>query len=42
MIWCSKSEKARYTFNYRTMKALNDDLQMRRTGRCQSVRAVSG
>jgi len=29
MIWCSKSEKARYTFNYRTMKALNDDLQMR-------------
>jgi modification methylase len=29
MIWCSKSEKARYTFNYRTMKSLNDDLQMR-------------
>jgi modification methylase len=29
MIWCSKSEKARYTFNYRTMKALNDDVQMR-------------
>ena len=29
MIWCAKSEKARYTFNYRTMKALNDDLQMR-------------
>ena len=29
LIWCSKSEKARYTFNYRTMKALNDDLQMR-------------
>jgi len=29
MIWCSKSEKARYTFNYRAMKALNDDLQMR-------------
>ena len=29
MIWCSKSEKARYTFNYTTMKALNDDLQMR-------------
>jgi modification methylase len=27
--WCSKSEKARYTFNYRAMKALNDDLQMR-------------
>ncbi|PTQ12323.1 modification methylase [Sphingomonas oleivorans] len=29
MIWCSKSEKARYTFNYRAMKGLNDDLQMR-------------
>ena len=29
MIWCSKSEKARYTFNYRAMKALNDDVQMR-------------
>ncbi|MET0269400.1 MAG: site-specific DNA-methyltransferase [Sphingomonas sp.] len=29
MIWCSKSEKARYRFNYRAMKALNDDVQMR-------------
>jgi modification methylase len=29
LIWCSKSEKARYTFNYRAMMALNDDLQMR-------------
>jgi modification methylase len=29
MIWCAKSEKARYTFNYRAMKGLNDDLQMR-------------
>ena len=29
LIWCSKSENARYTFNYRAMKALNDDLQMR-------------
>jgi len=29
MIWCSKAEKAKYTFNYRTMKALNDDVQMR-------------
>ena len=27
--WCAKEEKARYTFNYRAMKALNDDLQMR-------------
>ena len=29
LIWCAKDEKARYTFNYRVMKALNDDLQMR-------------
>src|SRR5436305_2393612 len=29
LVWCSKSEKARYTFNYRAMKALNDELQMR-------------
>jgi len=29
MIWASQSEKARYTFNYRAMKTLNDELQMR-------------
>ena len=29
MIWASKGEKARYTFNYRAMKGLNDDVQMR-------------
>ena len=29
MIWAAKSEKARYTFNYRAMKGLNDDVQMR-------------
>ena len=29
LIWCAKDEEARYTFNYRAMKALNDDLQMR-------------
>jgi modification methylase len=29
LIWCAKDEKARYTFNYRAMKALNDELQMR-------------
>jgi len=29
MLWCAKDERARYTFNYRAMKALNDDLQMR-------------
>ena len=29
LIWASRSEDSRYTFNYRTMKALNDDLQMR-------------
>jgi len=29
LIWASRGEDSRYTFNYRTMKALNDDLQMR-------------
>ncbi len=29
LIWCAKSQDARYTFNYEAMKALNDDLQMR-------------
>ena len=29
LIWASKSENARYTFNYRAMKTLNDELQMR-------------
>ena len=29
MIWAARSEKARYTFNYKTMKTLNDELQMR-------------
>lgn len=29
LIWCSKDEKARYTFNYEAMKALNEGLQMR-------------
>ena len=29
LIWCSKSEDARYHFNYTAMKALNEDLQMR-------------
>lgn len=29
LIWASQSEDARYTFNYRAMKTLNDELQMR-------------
>lgn len=29
LIWASKSEKAKYTFNYDSLKAMNDDLQMR-------------
>jgi modification methylase len=29
LIWCAKDGRARYTFNYQAMKALNDDLQMR-------------
>jgi modification methylase len=29
LIWCAKDERAKYSFNYQAMKALNDDLQMR-------------
>jgi modification methylase len=29
LIWASRGEESRYTFNYRAMKALNDELQMR-------------
>ena len=29
LIWASMGERARYTFNYRSMKTLNDELQMR-------------
>jgi modification methylase len=29
LIWCAHSAKSRYTFNYASMKAMNDDLQMR-------------
>ncbi len=29
LIWASQKENARYTFNYRAMKTLNDELQMR-------------
>lgn len=29
LIWCARSQKSRYTFNYAAMKALNEDLQMR-------------
>jgi DNA modification methylase len=29
LIWAQKKRRARYTFNHKAMKALNDDLQMR-------------
>jgi modification methylase len=29
LIWCTRSQETRPTFNYEAMKALNDDLQMR-------------
>ena len=29
LLWVSKSKESRYTFNHHTLKALNDDLQMR-------------
>ncbi len=31
LIWASKSEGSKYTFNYQSLKCLNDDLQMRST-----------
>ncbi|MEO1206945.1 MAG: site-specific DNA-methyltransferase [Pseudomonadota bacterium] len=29
LIWAARGQKSRYTFNYESLKALNDDLQMR-------------
>ncbi|MBR5130543.1 MAG: site-specific DNA-methyltransferase [Alphaproteobacteria bacterium] len=29
LIWCAKSEKSKYTFNYDSMKSFNEGLQMR-------------
>ena len=29
LIWASKNKKSKYTFNYKSLKCLNDDLQMR-------------
>jgi len=29
LIWASKNKKTKYTFNYQSLKCLNDDLQMR-------------
>tara|TARA_B100001057_G_scaffold492007_1_gene583480 strand:- start:2144 stop:3214 length:1071 start_codon:yes stop_codon:yes gene_type:complete len=29
LIWASKNEKSKYTFNYQSLKCFNDDLQMR-------------
>ena len=29
LLWAVKSQKSRYTFNYDSMKAMNDDVQMR-------------
>ena len=31
LIWASKNENSKYTFNYQSLKCLNDDLQMRST-----------
>ena len=31
LIWATKDPKAKYTFNYEAMKAMNDDVQMRST-----------
>lgn len=29
LLWCTKSQKSKYTFHYHSMKVANDDLQMR-------------
>jgi len=29
LLWCARSQDSRYTFNYESMKALNEELQMR-------------
>ena len=29
LLWCARSQKSKYRFNYDAMKSLNDDLQMR-------------
>src|SRR6202047_3636637 len=29
LLWCGRSAEARYTFNYKSMKGLNEELQMR-------------
>ena len=31
LIWATKDKKSKYTFNYQSLKCLNDDLQMRST-----------
>ena len=31
LIWATKTQKCKYTFNYEAMKAMNDDVQMRST-----------
>ena len=31
LIWASKNEQSKYTFNYQSLKCLNDDIQMRST-----------
>jgi modification methylase len=45
LIWASRGEDSRYTFNYRAMKALNDELQMRSDWMipiCAGVERVKG
>src|SRR6266704_1208953 len=29
LLWCARSRESRYTFNYESMKTLNEELQMR-------------
>ena len=45
MLWCSKDKKAKYTFNYKTMKYLNGGKQMRSVwdiGICVGNKRIKG
>ncbi|WP_120944190.1 MULTISPECIES: DNA-methyltransferase [Helicobacter] len=45
LLWCAKDKHARYTFNYKTMKALNDNKQERSVwhiGICMGAERLKG
>lgn len=42
LIWAQKKKGAKYTFNHRALKALNDDLQMRSDWRLWTISSATG